>query len=89
LAATERARGCHEAAEIDLYYVLYDTGNMALLMMSNVEARAEAYRDYAAQIRSVATRCELPAEKAELESLAQRLENFAPVSPILSAKSRA
>jgi len=57
--------------------------------MSNTEARAQAYRDYAAQIRRVAARCEFPDAKAELENLARQLESLVPASPIFSAEKRA
>ena len=80
---------CHEAAEIGRYCFSLDTENVAPSMMSKAEARAQAYRDYAAQIRSVAAKCELPDAKAELENLARQLESLAPVRPIFSAKKRA
>ena len=57
--------------------------------MSDVEARARAYRNYAAQIRSVAARCEVPDAKAELKTLAEQLENLALASAQSDLKKRA
>jgi hypothetical protein len=57
--------------------------------MSDAEARAHAYRNYAAQIRSVAARCEVPDAKAELKILAEQLENLAPAPAQSDLKKRA
>jgi hypothetical protein len=43
--------------------------------MSDDEARASAYRDYAAQIRDIAARCPFDSY-AQLIAQAERLENF-------------